>query len=109
MTTAVVTADFKANLKYYFDVAVNGNSVIITRPKKKNAVLISEEEYNRLQEIKDKYYISELEENNVLLAEALERIQKNPDMNTLKSNSPFKVPVIPPNTESSAAIIAIAK
>ena len=27
MTTAVVTADFKANLKYYFDVAVNGNSV----------------------------------------------------------------------------------
>ena len=46
MTTAVVTADFKANLKYYFDVAVNGNSVIITRPKKKNAVLISEEEYN---------------------------------------------------------------
>ena len=59
MTTAVVTADFKANLKYYFDVAVNGNSVIITRPKKKNAVLISEEEYNRLQEIKDKYYISE--------------------------------------------------
>ena len=83
MTTAVVTADFKANLKYYFDVTVNGNSVIITRPKKKNAVLISEEEYNRLQEIKDKYYISELEENNVLLAEALERIQKNPDMKTI--------------------------
>ena len=83
MTTAVVTADFKANLKYYFDVAVNGNSVIITRHKKKNAVLISEEEYNRLQEIKDKYYISELEENNVLLAEALERIQKNPDMKTI--------------------------
>ena len=83
MNTAVVTTDFKANLKYYFDVAVNGNSVIITRPKKKNAVLISEEEYNRLQEIKDKYYISELEENNVLLAEALERIQKNPDMKTI--------------------------
>ena len=36
----------RSNLKYYFDVAVNGNSVIITRPKKKNAVLISEEEYN---------------------------------------------------------------
>ena len=45
--------------------------------------MISEEEYNRLQEIKDKYYISELEENNVLLAEALERIQKNPDMKTI--------------------------
>jgi hypothetical protein len=30
-------------------------------------------------------------------------------MNTLKSNSPFNTPVIPPNTESNAAIIAIAK
>ena len=36
-------------------------------------------------------------------------LQKNPEINTLKSNSPFNTPVIPPNTESSAAIIAIAK
>ena len=36
-------------------------------------------------------------------------LQKNPEIKTLKSNSPFKTPVIPPNTESSAAIIAIAK
>lgn len=86
MTTAVVTADFKANLKYYFDVAVKGNSVIITRPKKRNAVLISEEEYNELQEIKNKYYLSELEEDNVLLAEALERIQKNPTMQAISEN-----------------------
>lgn len=50
--TATVATDLKANLKYYIDRAVNGDSVIITRPKRKNAVLISEEEYNELQRIK---------------------------------------------------------
>ena len=29
-------------------------------------------------------------------------LQKNPDINTLKSNSDFNTPVIPPNTESNA-------
>ena len=50
--TAIVATDLKANLKFYIDKAVNGDSVIITRPKRKNAVLISEEEYNELQRIK---------------------------------------------------------
>ena len=52
MITATVATDLKANLKYYFDKAVKGDSVIITRPKRKNVVLISEEEYNDLQRIK---------------------------------------------------------
>lgn len=42
----------KANLKFYIDKALHGDSVIITRPKRKNVVLISEEEYNELQRIK---------------------------------------------------------
>ena len=50
--TATVATDLKANLKYYIEKAVNGNSIIITRPKRKNVVLISEEEYNELQRIK---------------------------------------------------------
>ena len=50
--TATVATDLKANLKFYIDKAVNGDSVIITRPKRKNAVLISEVEYNELQRIK---------------------------------------------------------
>ena len=50
--TATVATDLKANLKFYIDKAVNGDSVIITRPKRKNAVLISEAEYNELQRIK---------------------------------------------------------
>lgn len=53
MMTATVATDLKANLKYYIEKAVNGDSVIITRPKRKNAVLISEEEYNELQRIKN--------------------------------------------------------
>ena len=52
MITATVATDLKANLKYYIDKAVKGDSVIITRPKRKNVVLISEEEYNELQRIK---------------------------------------------------------
>ena len=52
MMTATVTTDLKANLKYYIEKAVNGDCVIIARPKRKNVVLISEEEYNELQRIK---------------------------------------------------------
>ncbi len=52
MTTATVATDLKSNLKFYIDKAVGGDSIIITRPKRKNAVLISEEEYNELQRIK---------------------------------------------------------
>ena len=40
MMTATVATDLKANLKYYIEKAVNGDSVIITRPKRKNVVLI---------------------------------------------------------------------
>lgn len=50
--TATITTELKANLKFYIDKAVNGDSVIITRPKRKNAVLISEDEYNELLRIK---------------------------------------------------------
>lgn len=52
MTTATVATDLKANLKYYIDKAVAGDSIIIVRPKRKNVVLISEDEYNSLQRIK---------------------------------------------------------
>lgn len=53
MMTATVATDLKANLKYYIEKAVSGDCVIITRPKKKNAVLISEDEYNELLRIRN--------------------------------------------------------
>lgn len=52
MTTATVATDLKSNLKHYIERALSGDSIIITRPKRKNVVLISEEEYNELQKIK---------------------------------------------------------
>lgn len=53
MTTATVATELKANLKSFIDKAIDGESIIITRPKSKNAVLISEEEYNELLRIKN--------------------------------------------------------
>lgn len=51
--TATVATDMKANMKYYIDKALDGDNVIITRPGRKNVVLISEEEYNELQRIRN--------------------------------------------------------
>ena len=52
--TATVATELKANLKYFIDKVVDdGESIIITRPKSKNVVLISEEEYNDLLRIKN--------------------------------------------------------
>ncbi len=53
MITATVVDDLKENLKYYIEKAVSGDSIIITRPKKANAILISEDEYNDLMRIKN--------------------------------------------------------
>lgn len=53
MITAIVATDLKNNLKYYIERAVLGDSIIITRPKKENAVLISENEYNELLRLKN--------------------------------------------------------
>lgn len=53
LTTATVATELKAYLKSFIDKAIDGESIIITRPKSKNAVLISEEEYNELLRIKN--------------------------------------------------------
>ena len=71
------------------------------------------------------FYIDEQLVVDVVLSEEIEKINdyafnhydgiesiafpKNPDINTFKSKFPFNVAVIPPKTESKAAIIAIAK
>ncbi len=73
--TATVATDLKANLKHFIDIAVGGDCVIITRPKSKNAVLISENEYNELLRIKAnaEYLkkldrsVKELESGNVVI------------------------------------------
>ncbi len=64
MITATIATDLKSNLKHYIDLATSGNCIIITRPKQKNAVLISEEEYNELCRIRQN-------------AEYLEKLQRS--------------------------------
>ncbi len=44
--------EIRANIKEYFDLAYDGNPVIVPRKGKKNVVIISEEEYNRLNHAK---------------------------------------------------------
>ena len=45
----VKQADVRANLKMYFDIAFEGEPVIVPRKEAKNVVIISEGEYNRLK------------------------------------------------------------
>ena len=53
MVTATVATDLKANLKHYIDKVLAGDSIIITRPKQENVVMISESEYNELLRLKN--------------------------------------------------------
>lgn len=44
--------DVRANIKKYFDMAFNGEPVIVSRKENKNVVIISEPEYNELTRAK---------------------------------------------------------
>lgn len=44
--------DVRANIKKYFDMAFNGEPVIVSRKENKNVVIISEAEYNKLEKAK---------------------------------------------------------
>ena len=40
--------DIRSNIKKYFDIAYNGEAIIVPRKENKNVVIISENEYNRI-------------------------------------------------------------
>lgn len=44
--------DIRANIKKYFDLAFNGEPIIVSRKQNRNVVVISETEYNDLQKAK---------------------------------------------------------
>ncbi len=48
--TIVKQMDIRANIKKYFDLAYDGDIIVVPRKENKNIVIISEEEYNRLKE-----------------------------------------------------------
>lgn len=49
---AIKQMDIRANIKKYFDLAFNGEPIIVSRKENKNVVVISEAEYNNLQKAK---------------------------------------------------------
>jgi len=56
--------DVRANIKKYFDIAFNGEPVIVSRKKNKNVVIISESEYNKLAKAKNNAeYLAKLDES----------------------------------------------
>lgn len=44
--------DIRANIKKYFDLAFDGEPVIVSRKENKNVVIISEKEYNELEKVR---------------------------------------------------------
>lgn len=53
--------DVRANIKKYFDLAFNGEPVIVSRKENKNVVIISEAEYNELSKArKNAEYLEKL-------------------------------------------------
>lgn len=62
--TAVKSIDLRDNFKNFCDKVFRGETIIISRPKNENVVLISENEYNNLQKAKhNAEYLAMLEKS----------------------------------------------
>lgn len=56
--------DVRANIKKYFDMAFDGEPVIVSRKENKNVVIISEAEYNELSKVKrNAEYLAKLDKS----------------------------------------------
>lgn len=72
--TATNSNEFRKNFKKYSDDVTNYNDVVIvTRPKNKNIVVISEAEYNSLKETE---YLLHDKENRSFLRESLKQLER---------------------------------
>ena len=59
---ATKQVDIRANIKKYFDIAFNGEPVIVSRKENRNVVIISETEYNELAKAKrNEEYLKKLD------------------------------------------------
>lgn len=65
---ATKQVDLRANIKKYFDIAFDGEPVIVSRKDNKNVVIVSEQEYNELQKAKrNAEYLAKLEYSHTQL------------------------------------------
>ena len=63
MMIATRQMDVRANIKKYFDIAFNGEPVIVLRKENRNVMIISESEYNELAKTKkNAEYLAMLDE-----------------------------------------------
>ena len=75
--------DIRANIKKYFDLAFNGETIIVSRKQNKNVVVISEAEYNDLQKAKkNAEYLAHLDrcfeqlQNGEVIIKSMEELEK---------------------------------
>lgn len=70
MTTAIKSSELKTNTKSVCDRAYEGETLIISRPKDHNVVLISEQLYQELERCRrNAEYLSALDRGNREIAE----------------------------------------
>ena len=50
--TVAKQMDIRRNIKHYFDMAFSGDTILVPRKENKNVVVISQNEYEELQKIK---------------------------------------------------------
>ena len=63
--TVAKQADIRANMKKYFDLAYEGETIIIPRKENRNVVILSETEYKRMDKARrNAEYLTMLEESD---------------------------------------------
>ncbi len=61
---AVKSMDVRDNFKEWCNQVINGETLIVSRPKNENVVIVSEKEYNEMQRIKaNAEYLSKLDKS----------------------------------------------
>ena len=83
---ATKQVDIRANIKKYFDLAFNGQTVVVSRKENKNVVVISEKEYNDLQKAKrNAEYLAHLDrsfeqlERGEVVVKSMEELERMAD------------------------------
>ncbi len=78
--------DIRANIKKYFDIAFEGEPVIVSRKQNRNVVVISEAEYNELQKAKrNAEYLAHLDrsreqlEKGEVVVKSIEELERMAD------------------------------
>lgn len=68
--TVAKQIDIRANIKKYFDMAFNGEPIIVPRKENKNVVILSEKDYKELEKAKNNAaYLEMLDKSDEQLRE----------------------------------------